>query len=96
MQAAQLARNDAGREQLTPQQLGDVTRKFVRRMADDGVRAAGFGGRWQQWAERERIEPAQTPGGVVVPFAQQSMTKSQQQRAGLDRLRAQMNGGHSA
>ena len=90
VQAAQFARSDAGREQLTAQQLDAVTRKFRQRMLDDQVRAAGFGGRWQQWAENERTE---APGGVVVPFAQQPMTKSQQQRAGLDRLRT---GGHSA
>ncbi|MFM9464812.1 hypothetical protein ACKI1K_18405 [Streptomyces scabiei] len=93
VQAAQLARADTGREQLTPQQLDVVTRKFRQRMLDDQVRAAGFGGRWQQWAENERTEAAQGPGGVVVPFAQQPMTKSQQQRAGLDRLRERMNGG---
>ncbi|MCX4615736.1 hypothetical protein [Streptomyces mirabilis] len=94
VQAAQLARSDAGREQLTRQQLDVVTRKFVRRMADDGVRAAGFGGRWQQWAENERTEQPSVGGNVVhLPGA---MTKSQQQRAGLDRLRQQMNGGHSA
>jgi hypothetical protein len=94
VQAAQLARADAGREQLTPQQLAAVTRKFVRRMADDQVQAAGWGGRWQQWAENERTE--QPPaGGNVVPLGA-AMTKSQQQRAGLDRLRERMNGGHTA
>ncbi|MFF1483102.1 hypothetical protein ACIGZH_01835 [Streptomyces sp. NPDC058319] len=82
VEAAQLARADAGLPQLTPSQLAAVTRKFVRRMADDGVRAATFGGRWQQWAETERTE---APGGNVVQFG--ALTKSQQQRAGLDRLR---------
>jgi hypothetical protein len=91
VRAAQLARADGGREQLSAQQLDAVTRKFRQRMLDDQVRAAGFGGRWQQWAENERTEAA--PGGVVVPFAQQPMTKSQQQRAGLDRLRERLNGG---
>lgn len=90
VQAAQLARVDAGREQLTRQQLDAVTRKFVRRMTDDGTRAAGFGGRWQQWAESERTEQQPAPGGNVV---QLGMTKGQQQRAGLDRLRERMNGG---
>ncbi|MFB7594323.1 hypothetical protein [Streptomyces sp. NPDC056160] len=90
VQAAQFGRSDLGREQLTAQQIDAVTRKFRQRMLDDQVRAAGFGGRWRQWAENERTE---APGGVVVPFAQQPMTKSQQAIAGLDRLR---NGGHSA
>ncbi|MEW1867009.1 hypothetical protein AB0420_02225 [Streptomyces caelestis] len=93
VEAAQLARADAGQPQLTPQQLANLTRRFVRRMADDQQRAAAWGGRWQQWAERERAEqPA--PGGNVVQLG--VMTKSQQQRAGLDRLRDRMNGGHSA
>ena len=91
---AQLARADAGREQLTPQQLAAVTRKFVRRMADDQVQAAGFGGRWRQWVENERTDQPAVGGNVVhLPGA---MSKSQQQRAGLDRLRDRMNGGHSA
>ncbi|MCX4705678.1 hypothetical protein [Streptomyces sp. NBC_01373] len=93
VRAAQLARSDAGREQLSPQQIDTVTRKFVRRMADDQVRAAGFGGRWVQWAERERTEPAGSLGSNVVQLP--GMTRSQQQRAGLDRLRQQMNGGSS-
>jgi hypothetical protein len=92
VRAAHLARSDAGREQLTPQQLDAVTRKFVRRMADDQVRAAGFGGRWVQWAERERIEPAGSLGSNVVQLPG-AMTRSQQQRAGLDLLRQEMNGG---
>jgi hypothetical protein len=91
--AAQLARVDAGLPQLTPQQIAAVTRKFVRRMTDDQARATAFGGRWQQWAENERTESA--PGGNVVQLPG-AMTKSQQQRAGLDRLRDRMNGGHSA
>ncbi|MET9729265.1 hypothetical protein ABZZ79_00940 [Streptomyces sp. NPDC006458] len=95
VQAAQLARADAGREQLTAQQIATVTRKFVRRMTDDQVTAAAWGGRWQQWAENERPEPAAGPGGVVVHLPG-AMTKGQQQRAGLDRLRERMNGGHSA
>ncbi|WP_327725758.1 hypothetical protein [Streptomyces europaeiscabiei] len=93
VRGAQLSRSDAGREQLTPQQLAAVTRKFVRRMTEDGVRAGGFGGRWQQWVERERTEP--TLGGNVVHLPG-AMTKGQQQRAGLDRLRQQMNGGSGA
>ncbi|EPH40882.1 hypothetical protein STRAU_6097 [Streptomyces aurantiacus JA 4570] len=92
VRAAQLARADSGRSRLTAQQLTAVTRKFVRRMADDGVQAAGFGGRWQQWAENERTEPA-APGGVVVPFAQQPTSKAQQQVASLGRLRDRLNGG---
>ncbi|WP_405911335.1 hypothetical protein OG529_04225 [Streptomyces longwoodensis] len=64
--AAQLARSDTGREQLTPQQLAAVTRKFVQRMLDDQVRAAAWGGRWQQWAENER--PAAPAGADVIPF----------------------------
>jgi hypothetical protein len=92
IEAAQLARADAGQPQLTPQQLANLTRRFVRRMLDDQVCAAGWGGRWQQWAERERTEPAPPPGGNVLQHP--AMTKSQQQRAGLDRLR--QNGGHSA
>ncbi|MDV6290294.1 hypothetical protein R2F25_30255 [Streptomyces sp. UP1A-1] len=92
VEAAQLNRADAGLPQLTPQQLDTVTRRFVRRMTDDQVRAAAWGGRWQQWAERERVEPAPAPGGTILPFG--AVTKSQQQRAGLDRLR--QTGGHSA
>ncbi|KAJ3617294.1 hypothetical protein Zmor_008836 [Zophobas morio] len=93
VEAAQLARADAGLPQLTPQQLDTVTRRFVRRMTDDQVRAAAWGGRWQGWVERERTEPAPaSPGGTVLQHP--AMTKSQQQRAGLDRLR--QNGGHSA
>ncbi|MEV6836799.1 hypothetical protein AB0N17_20205 [Streptomyces sp. NPDC051133] len=91
--AAQLARADAGREQLTPQQIGLVTRKFRQRMLDDQVRAAGFGGRWQQWAENERTEQPAVGGNVVhLP----AMTRGQQQRAGLDRLAQQLDGGHTA
>ncbi|MGW2708662.1 hypothetical protein ACWC4J_06670 [Streptomyces sp. NPDC001356] len=93
VEAAQLARVDAGRPQLTPQQLDAVTRKFVARMRDEGKRAPAWGGRWRQWAETERTEPA--PGSNVVPLPG-AMTRSQQQRAGLDRLRDRMNGGHSA
>lgn len=94
IEAAQLARADAELPQLTPQQLDQVTRKFVRRQVDDQVRAAAWGGRWRQWAERERTEPTPAPGGTVLPFG--AATKSQQQRAGLDRLRDRMNGGHTA
>jgi hypothetical protein len=93
VEAAQLARAEAGLPQLTPQQLDQVTRRFVRRMTDDQVRAAAWGGRWQGWAERERVEQQPAPGGTVLQFG--AMTKSQQQRAGLDRLRG-LNGGHSA
>lgn len=91
--AAQLARSDAGREQLTQQQLVAVTRKFVRRQLDDRRRAAAWGGRWQQWAENERTE-----SGVVVPFdpgahahgrGREQQTKGQQQREGLARLMQQ-------
>ncbi|MGW1587291.1 hypothetical protein [Streptomyces sp. NPDC002386] len=94
VEAAQLARADAGLPQLTPPQLATLTRRFVRRMRDDQVQAAGFGGRWQSWAERERPEPAAGPGGNVVPF--DGATRSQQQRAGLAALLQEMNGGHSA
>jgi hypothetical protein len=94
VEQAQLARADAGLPQLTGQQLTSLTRRFVRRMTDDQVRAAAWGGRWQQWAERERTEPEQQPGGNVVPFG--AMTKSQQQRAGLDRLAQRLNGGAGA
>lgn len=91
---AQIARADAGRAQLTPQQIAAVTRKFVRRMSDDGTRATSFGGRWQQWAENERTEQQSVGGNVVhLPGA---MTKSQQQRAGLDRLRERLNEGSGA
>ncbi|GAA3527580.1 hypothetical protein [Streptomyces osmaniensis] len=92
VQAAQLARTDAGREQLNAVQIAAVTRKFRQRMLDDQVQAAAWGGRWQQWAENERTEPA-GPGGNVVPLP--VMSKSQQQLAGLDRLRERMNGGQS-
>lgn len=92
VRAAQLARADAGRPQLTPQQLDAVTRKFVRRMRDEGRTAAAWGGRWQQWAETERTEQPTVGNVVHLPGA---MTKSAQQRAGLDRLRG-LNGGHSA
>ncbi|MEV4437508.1 hypothetical protein AB0K09_00575 [Streptomyces sp. NPDC049577] len=90
VRAAQLARADAGREQLTPRQLDEVTRKFVRRQLDDQRRAVAWGGRWQQWAENERIEP--DGGGVVVPFkpgGAQQQTRGQQQRDGLARLMQQ-------
>ncbi|SFK74593.1 hypothetical protein [Streptomyces pini] len=81
---AQAARADAGRPPLTSEQLDAVTRKFVRHMRDKGTRAAGFGGQWQTWAERERPEP----GGEIVPFpgARQQQTRGQQQREGLARL----------
>ncbi|MFB6875699.1 hypothetical protein [Streptomyces sp. NPDC056323] len=95
--AAQLARTDSGREQLTADQVDAVTRKFVRRQLDDGKTAAAWGGRWRQWAETERPEqPA--AGGVVVPFTSgaQPQTKSQQQRAGLAALRERLQGGSSA
>ena len=92
VEAAQLARADAGLPQLTGQQLDRVTRAFVRRMLDDQVRAAGWGGRWQSWAERERLEPAPQHGGNVVHLG----SKSQQQRAGLDRVAQILNGGHGA
>lgn len=95
VEAAQLARADAGLPQLTPEQLDTVTRRFVRRMADDQVCAAAWGGRWQQWAERERTESAvRTSGNVVhLPGA---VSKAQQQIAGLSALRQQMNGGQGA
>ncbi|MGC4946208.1 hypothetical protein ACLQ2N_08375 [Streptomyces sp. DT224] len=64
--AAQVARTDVGRAPLTADELDAVTRKFVRRMSDDQVRAAGFGGRWRQWAENERPNQPQSGGGVVV------------------------------
>ncbi|AZM53312.1 hypothetical protein DMA15_12535 [Streptomyces sp. WAC 01529] len=93
--AAQLARTDGGREQLSQQQLVDVTRKFVRRMAADGRTAASWGARWQEWAERERPE-----NGNVVPFGPGALahgrgrqTKSEQQRAGLANLRNRLEGG---
>lgn len=91
--AAQLARTDTGRDQLTPAQLAEVTRKFVQRMRDDGKTAAAWGSRWQEWAARERTEQA----GVVVhgEFGQQQ-TKGQQQRAGLARLREQHRQGGMA
>ncbi|WP_125262344.1 hypothetical protein [Streptomyces alboflavus] len=96
VRAAQLARVDDGREQLTPRQLTAVTRKFVRRMADDNIRAGGWGGRWQQWAERERVEePERAPGGVVLPL-QPARTKSQQQRDSLARLRRRIENGGTA
>src|SRR5690606_3298750 len=94
VESAQLARADAGLPQLTPQQLDTLTRRFVRRMTDDQVRAAAWGGRWQQWAERERTEPAPQPGGNVLQHP--AMTKAQQQIAGLAELRQQMNGGQGA
>jgi hypothetical protein len=95
VRAAQLARAEDGQPQLTADQVDAVTRKFVRRMLDDGTRAAAWGGRWQQWAENERTDREPSGGGVVVrpPFGQQPMTKGQQQRAGLDRLRERMQGG---
>lgn len=86
VRAAQLARADAGREQLTGQQLAAVTRKFVQRQLDDRTCAAAWGGRWQQWAENERTDPPPGAGGVVVPFGAVQQTKGQQQRAGLARL----------
>ncbi|WP_431784368.1 hypothetical protein [Streptomyces chumphonensis] len=87
--AAQSARADAGREQLTPQQLTALTRKFVRRQRDDGTRAAAWGGRWQQWAETERTDPP-GGGGVVLPWPGGAQpTRGQQQREGLARLMQQ-------
>ncbi|MFI7010012.1 hypothetical protein [Streptomyces sp. NPDC050145] len=88
VRAAQLARADAGREQLTAQQLGAVTRKFVQRQLDDRACAVAWGGRWQQWAENERTEPPGA-GGVVLPFGAAQQTKGQQQRAGLAELLGQ-------
>ncbi|SDL33666.1 hypothetical protein [Streptomyces indicus] len=84
VRAAQLARAESGREQLTDQQLAAVTRKFVQRQLDDRTCAVAWGGRWQQWAENERTDPP-PGGGVVVPF-NAPQTKGQQQRAGLARL----------
>ncbi|WP_432160745.1 hypothetical protein [Streptomyces sp. NRRL F-5630] len=86
VRAAQLARADAGRDQLTGQQLVAVTRKFVQRQLDDRTCAVAWGGRWQQWAENERTDPPPGAGGVVVPFGAVQQTKGQQQRAGLARL----------
>lgn len=83
--AAQAARAAAGRPPLTEQQLDTVTRKFVRRQRDDERRAPAWGGRWQEWAERERPEPP-GGGGDVVPFPGGRQTRGQQQRAGLARL----------
>lgn len=94
--AAQLARVDAGRQQLTDEQLAEVTRKFVRRMSADGRTAAAWGARWQEWAERERPEQHDN----VVPFAGpgarahgRGPTRSEQQRASLDALRRRVEGG---
>jgi hypothetical protein len=95
--AAQLARVDAGRQQLTDEQLAEVTRKFVRRMAADGRTAVAWGARWQEWAERERPEHDN-----VVPFAGpgarahgrgQGLSRREQQRASLDALRQRFEGG---
>lgn len=67
VQAAQIARSDAGRSPLTVEQLDAVTRKFVRRQLDDGRTAAAWGGRWRQWAENERVEPVvDLAGGNVL------------------------------
>jgi hypothetical protein len=78
------------------QQLAEVTRKFVRRMAADGRTAAAWGARWQEWAERERPEQHDN----VVPFAGpgarahgRGPTKGEQQRASLDALRNRLQGG---
>lgn len=85
VRAAQLAREDAGRQPLSEVQLAAVTRKFIRRQLDDGRRAAAWGGRWQQWIEGERTEqPA--AGGVVVSIGDAPQTRGQQQREGLARL----------
>lgn len=93
IEAAQLARADAGREQLTPQQLAAVTQKFVQRMTDDGTRAVGFGGRWRTWAERERPEPPTS--GDVIPFNRRAPQQSTNDMFGaaLQRARARMNEG---
>lgn len=92
--AAQMARADAGWPQLTEQQLAAVTRKFVRRQLEEKRTAPAWGSRWQTWAERERADdpPPPQPGGNVVPL--RNLTRSQQQRAGLDRLRDRLNGGN--
>lgn len=94
VQAAQLGRADAGHPQLTPQQLDAVTRKFVRRMRDEGRTAATWGGRWQQWVETERAETP-PPAGDVIPFGR----RPQQQTddlfgAAMQRAQARMNEGH--
>ncbi|MDT0381388.1 hypothetical protein RM572_21760 [Streptomyces sp. DSM 42041] len=88
--AAQLARVDAGREQLNPAQLDQVTGKFVARMREDGRTAAEWGGRWRQWAEHERTN---APGGAVVPFPGAQQTRGQQQRAAIEQARRQQQGG---
>lgn len=96
VQAAQLARADAGRDQLTRPQLDAVTRKFIRRMSDDGVRAAGFGGRWQQWAENERVEvPPASASGDVIPFGRRSPQQQSDDMFGaaMERAQARMNEG---
>ncbi|MET9816547.1 hypothetical protein [Streptomyces sp. NPDC006355] len=94
--AAQLARVDAGRQQLTDEQLAEVTRKFVRRMTADGRTAAAWGARWQEWAERERPEQHDN----VVPFAGpgarahgRGPTRGEQQRASTEALRRRLHGG---
>jgi hypothetical protein len=94
--AAQLARSDAGRQQLTQQQLDELTRKFVRRMTAEQRTAVSWGARWQEWAERERPEQHDN----VVPFAGPAArahgrgpTKAEQQRASLDALRQRFQGG---
>lgn len=68
VRAAQDARRAGGQPELTAEQLDQVTAKFRRRMADDDARAAAWGGRWCEWAERERVEQASTGGGKVVPL----------------------------
>jgi hypothetical protein len=94
--AAQLAREDAERPQLTDAQLAEVTRKFVRRMAADGRTAASWGARWQEWAERERPEQLDN----VVPFSGpgarahgRGPTRGEQQRASIEALRQRLHGG---
>lgn len=101
VQAVQIARHDDGRAPLNVDQLDAVTRKFVRRMRDDGRTAAAWGGRWRQWAENERTEQQATPGGVVVhlptgrgPGAHPQSTADQRAAAAFDlanKLRAEGN-----
>ncbi|MFF5451841.1 hypothetical protein ACFY40_11450 [Streptomyces sp. NPDC012950] len=66
--AAQSARTAAGMPLLTADQVDAVTAKFVRRQLDDGAVAVAWGGRWREWAERERPAPQPSPGGTVVPM----------------------------
>lgn len=79
--AAQRARIDAGLQPLTAEQITAVTTKFIRRQTDDGRLAVAWGGRWQEWAEKERTAPPPAPAANVFPLARAAGGSTADQRA---------------